>query len=269
MKKFSIFLLIFATFFSCKTAQKSTSSKPKTPEAATIFNAIRSAEPKFSTINISKMAMEVNLNGQNFFLHGALRTSRDSTIIISLQPLSGFEMARMEFFPKKFRIINKLGKTYFEAGYEYINRQSRLKISFQMLHDVIERRIFVLGRELDAANLAGTFLVENSDTAFHLRSASADGAISHHFAVSGDGAILDTDLSVFLEGSSAAARYRDETTHSGVKFPDFIEIDFNGSGYKFLGKFNINKIAFNKEIDLSPTSLERFERVTFQQLFSK
>ncbi len=270
LRKIAFLLIIVSIFSACRTkkiAQETTPSQIKDTEF--FCRQIVENQPQFTTANISKMGINIVLNQQTFSLNGSLRMQTDSMITISLQPIFGMEFFRIELTPERIRVFDKIKRRYFESGYDFFTTISPIPVSFELFQDIISRKLFVIGRTLNNNCYNDVFTLEQSGEIFTLTSTSGDGKILHNIAVSPEHEIRNTDLTMFLEGSSITINYEGTTSYKKTKFPDIITLAFNAKQANAKLQLDITKAVFDTPVDLTPIDLYRYERVTFRQLFNK
>lgn len=101
-------------FTSCHTtkhiAQTETQSEGKT------------AEPQWHTCLMQNAQAVVTLGEETMRANCTLQTVRDSMLIISIMPMLGIEMLRIEATPTQITGIDKINRQYAVATYDDINR---------------------------------------------------------------------------------------------------------------------------------------------------
>lgn len=229
---------------------------------------VQNNEPRFSTIDIKKVSIKATINQQENYLSGSIKIKTDSFIFISLQPLPGFEMFRIEFYPERFRFFDKINRKYFEATYEYIEQKTQIPLQYKNLEDLFSRKLFVLGRNLQAVTFNSIFSL-NTQNGFVLASQSADGRIQQDIKISPELLVESTKMSQYLKGNSLSATY---TGVSSAKnsFPLQMTISmFVFNGFSTEVKLDFQKTIFNKPINENPTLLDRYTRVALSDFFKK
>jgi hypothetical protein len=100
------------------------------------------AEPKVRATNTSflflnaKGKAQVNLKGNKQGANLALRMRRDSIIWISAS-LVGIEGVRAVLTPDSVRVLNRLEKTYFSGGYDYLSKLLNVPVSFAQMQAIL------------------------------------------------------------------------------------------------------------------------------------
>ncbi len=269
MKK-TIFFTLLVLFTSCKVKQ--TAIAPTISTQPTSINSfcqeIQKNEPSFNTVDIKKISIRAKINQQENYLSGGIKIQTDSFIFISLQPLPGFEMFRIEFYPEKFRFFDKMNRKYFEATYEYIEQTTKIPLQYKNLEDLFSRKLFVLGRKLESTTFNSIFSL-STQNGFVLASQSADGRIQQDIKVSPELLIDNIKMSQYLKGNSLSANYSGNYSNKNP-FPEKISISmaiFNRFSAEI--EMDLQKPIFDKSLNEKPTQLDRYTRVSLNDFFKK
>lgn len=272
MKKLFLLNICFIAFFltSCKTKQ--IASTPATESRPISINSfcqnIQNNEPLFTSVDIKKVAIKATINQQENFLSGSVKIKTDSFIFISLQPLPGFEMFRLEFYPQRFRFFDKMNRKYFEATYEYIEQQMQIPLQYKNIEDLFSRKLFVLGRNLQVVEFSSIFSL-NTQNGFTLASQSADGRIQQDTKISPELFIESTKMSQYLKGNSLFVDYAGGVSTKNP-FPEQIVISmFIFNGFSAEIKMDFQKPIFDKPLNEKPIQLDRYTRVVLNDFFKK
>lgn len=274
MKKLFILSLttILLILTGCKVKQTIVSQTQTTDSQPISINSfcqnIRDNEPNFTTVDIKKVAIKATINQQEYYLSGSIKIKTDSFIFISLQPLPGFEMFRIEFDSECFRFFDKMNRKYFEATYEYIEQKTQIPLQYKTLEDLFSRKLFVLGRNLQAVTYNSIFSLNNQN-GFVLASQSVDGRIQQDIKISPELLIESTKMSQYLKGNTLSANYAGSFSPKN-SFPEQMTISlyvFNEFSAEV--KMDFQKAVFDKSLNESSISLDRYTRVLLSDFFKK
>ena len=89
---------------------------------------VRATNTTFTFLN-AKGKAQINLKGNKQGANLALRMRRDSIIWVSAS-LAGIEGVRAVLTRDSVRVINRLEKTYFSGGYDYLSKLLNVPVSF-------------------------------------------------------------------------------------------------------------------------------------------
>jgi len=136
MNKVTLLLALGLLFGSCARKATPTVSKsgPGT-STPTAEPAVRATNTSFLFLN-AKGKAQVNLKGNKQGANLALRMRRDSIIWISAS-LVGIEGVRAVLTPDSVRVLNRLEKTYFSGGYDYLSKLLNVPVSFAQMQAIL------------------------------------------------------------------------------------------------------------------------------------
>ena len=95
-----------------------------------------SSEPAWHTCLIQNARATVTLNDQQLSANVTMQTVRDSMIVISVMPLLGMEMRRIEATPLEVTGIDKLHGRYAQATFADLNRQLTPSMNWKELQQL-------------------------------------------------------------------------------------------------------------------------------------
>ena len=95
-----------------------------------------------------KVALNLNVDGgKNTKLSATLRMKKGEVIQLSVAPLLGIEVARLEISPDRILAVDRLHKQYVEVSFDELNRMADLNLSFNVLQSLFLNEIFLPGKE--------------------------------------------------------------------------------------------------------------------------
>lgn len=86
-----------------------------------------------------------------------LRLKRDESIQLSVAPLLGIEIARLEISPDGILALDRLNKRYVQVSFEEVNSWAHTDLSFAILQSLFLNELFVPGKQRVAVTDAGDF----------------------------------------------------------------------------------------------------------------
>lgn len=96
---------------------------------------VRATNTTFTFLN-AKGKAQINLKGNKQGANLALRMRRDSIIWVSAS-LAGIEGVRAVLTRDSVRVINRLEKTYFSGGYDYLSKLLNVPVSFAQMQALL------------------------------------------------------------------------------------------------------------------------------------
>lgn len=141
LKLLLIFLIPFALLQQgCSISRRAIKAPLKEEGVDYLFEKLKKNEIHFSDFS-AKFSAEYTVDKKKSSLSGQLRIKHDSIIWISISPILGIEMARMELTNDSVKYINRIGSTYFLRDIAYINELLNNTLDFDMV------QAFLLGND--------------------------------------------------------------------------------------------------------------------------
>jgi hypothetical protein len=136
MNKISLLLALGLLLGGC--ARKATpvvSTKGPNTSVAVAEPTVRATNTSFLFLN-AKGKAQINMKGNKQGANISLRMRRDSIIWVTAG-LLGVEGVRAVLTPDSVRVVNKLEKTYFTGGYDYLSKLLNVPVSFAQMQAIL------------------------------------------------------------------------------------------------------------------------------------
>ncbi len=250
--------------FGCKAKQKAAEVKQMSPEK-TIENLVAqsaAADLDFSTINISNAKINLRYGKKEFNVYTSIKIIKDSIISISLMPIRGIELFRVNIMKDKFQVIDKMNRRYAENGYDYFFHSHKMKMGYKMFEDFMTNKSFSISKSMDFSSWQmetmndTTIITDNSKIMDSFNVRTMLNANHNTIGV----ALVGEDSEV------ASIKFSDFDTHKGKQFAKTYDLSttFPISAGAII---EIKKIEFDEDCRISPLRLSRYERVTIKDIF--
>ncbi|MDR1543569.1 MAG: DUF4292 domain-containing protein [Prevotellaceae bacterium] len=266
MKKYIyISAIIMIALTGCKTKQNTTKPAPistsneQTLTAENIVNQVINQQKEISFVNISNAETSLNYNEKNVNVKFSIKIVKDKDITISVLPLLGIEMFRLQLTPKKFYIFDRLHRQYCENNYDIFKENFGTEISYETIEALLLNRLFSLNG-VEKSVLKKAFTAEQKTEKYLLKSVKKVENFEHRFEISPDFKITGT----FLNQNSLDAvslNYSNFEAKNGIVFPQKIDAKIVSPTHNLNVVFDIKKMELNKAFEMSETDLSRYTKV--------
>lgn len=300
MKKTAIVIAsIMLTLASCTLSKKAATASKAAEEAETkattaataarqdstvlaneLIDRIIAAQPSFTTMNMSKFDITVQFGTARYTLRGSMRIDRDSMISISLMPMLGIEVIRIEFKEEYFTIYDKMNHRYCETPYDVIHIATGLPVDFRMIQSMASAQFFSIPHR-EANSFCQT---EPTDSTFALVGKDELNHMYQYFEVYQRFPVLahagmkqgsEKSTPASLAATANAPFMISYGNYSAVDrknknllFPYLISIDIDHRLFHFVANVNVEKVSINTPLTSTPVNTEKYTRVPFNQIFS-
>ena len=108
------------------------------------FSSLLDGTPDFRTLS-ARLRVELSVNGQELSSRAQLKMVYNERVHISIQPLLGIEMFRIEITADSLKVIDRMNKRYIAESYEAMKDEAGIALNLQNLQSLLTNRIFIPG----------------------------------------------------------------------------------------------------------------------------
>jgi len=139
-----VFLLFSVLLTSCKSTQNFYNKKGelKNITDTKLINSVESNYASYNTIFYKKFKAEVTFKDDRKSFKGNLYLQKDSSIIVSINPLMGIELFRVKLSPNKVEIIDRTKKSYTVANYELLWKKFLIELDYFTIQKILTNEFY-------------------------------------------------------------------------------------------------------------------------------
>lgn len=267
-----ITILIASILTGCKTQQhKQKHDKDSATQRISVCDLTQkscTAQPNFTTMNISKMSMSINYGQMTFTVKSSIRIATDSLLSISIQPALGIEMFRAEFTPSGFKVYDKMNRRYSENSYEYIKLSWGLDVDYKAIEALFSHRMFI-PQSTDPNEICKDFHVEHLADTTAIISNTPIGKYTQQFDIDMNNYRLTMSGLRYYDQLVTAITYGALKSFDKILFPETVYLQTSMTETNVSATLNIEKIKFNEPLSISPINTSRYKKVGFMELIKK
>lgn len=268
MRKLSIILplCLLVCFTSCHTKQQvasHTTKHRKIDPNQKIVEQLLAAAPDFQTAQAQKARISIKTGDNQISANAAISMIKDSAIIISVQPLLGIELFRIEIDKNSFTVIDKLNYRYSSLTYTELQQFSGLDITYPIVQAFVMNRACVLGNDATDALLQQKYEVEINDNKTIV--SFTNNRLNYRYTYTNDNSQLSATV-IQKATDSSSVNYSAHQLFGEVFFPTVIDITY--SSEKLVGgcMISLQKIQFNGKVDAKRMDVSRYKKVSLTQM---
>lgn len=224
------------------------------------------AQPNFSSLYAPKAKANIDFGGIKMSTNGSVTMLVDSIIIISVQPILGIELMRLEVTKSDVMLLDKMNRRYVKMDYAELQAELGLPVTYNDIQAIAMDRIFVVGHDQSFINDQTDTTSVNGRTMLTI----ADGKLDYTYAIdNGTFALLSTSIKMLGKKETTQVTYSGHTTYvSGIVFPSVIDMSYTGG--KQEGKLGISlpSITFNGKVNAARVNLNAYNKTTLNTILS-
>lgn len=270
MKRYKIlylayFIVIGLTFTACKSKKALVQTGTVDRKLMEQVERIRKAEPTFTTANVSKMSVAVEVGGRKFNTSASCKIRTDSAIHISIQPFLGFELFKVEINKDSLLVFDKVNKRLYPVPFAYFKTKFGLTVGFSDLQAMLSNRFFTAGSaEVDLHHCKQAESVNNLNIINYL-SAEMNQRISSN----GSDRIEKQELKAINSDYRMEVAYSNFELLETIIFPKIINLVTTNGKRTVQFDFKISKALFDSGISFTKIDPSNYTVADINQLLNK
>jgi hypothetical protein len=134
---FPVLLILLAALFGCKTSRQLIKAPIKEEGVDYLLKKLKENEAQFDDFSARFSASLIQDKKDRMGFSGQIRIRRDSLIWVSLSPALNIEAMRVMVSQDSIFLLNRLNKTYFKAGFDYVNSFINAALDYDMLQALL------------------------------------------------------------------------------------------------------------------------------------
>ena len=225
------------------------------------------AQPDFLSVNAQKARFQLTYQRKSIAANGTIAMLKDSICIISLQPVLGIELFRLELTPAEVIIIDKMNRRYVQMSYAEISEAVKMPITFADAQNVLMARMVVLGQPQsvlysDAATAAAA---ANNSTTVSL----TEGKINYQYSIDNTSlALLQAEYTANGRGGKATVTYSGHNLYGTVLFPTAVNVTYLDSKYDVSCTISLPNLVFNGEVNIARINTRSYKKTTISTILN-
>lgn len=218
----------------------------------------------------TRVQLNMGSESSSVSVNANMRIRRGELIRLSVAPVLGIEVARMDITPKGVLVIDRMNRRYVEIGFVEVADILKVEVDFNALQSLFLNEIFLPGRESLTVEDAVKFDLSEQDGRAHLqvkdsRSQMKDSRYSF-FTSAMDGRLEETVISLKDLPYALHCRYTDFTMVGSDVFPQSIELTPEGTQKKYSLGLKLSRIGTDSDWDAKSEVPAKYRKMTVQEV---
>ncbi len=220
------------------------------------------AQPIFQTLD-ANMQLKLTAAGNSFSSNGRLQAICDSMMVLSVQPMLGIELFRIEFTTAEMRIIDKMNHRYATVAYQEIQQKVGLPITFGDVQALFLNRMFVVGKA-QSELVKQKWMIQVVEHAHQL--VFEQVPLQYTFLVAPHTYAL-TQSQLAVGGAHIQMQYVGHELKENIFFPTALILGVNdGQNNEITCEMAFSKVTFNQSVRMRPVNTLRFNHIPVSKL---
>lgn len=226
--------------------------------------------PKWDVLT-AKATLDLRLeSGENPHVSGTLRIKRGEVIQLSVAPLLGIEVARMEITPDRILVVDRLNKRYVEASFDMLSQLANTELNFNILQSLMLNELFLPDKPQLAVEDAGKFRVSSESDKALLETKSGKVFTYRFWTTAAEGLLAKTCIGVNGTNYVLDWNYDDFGSLDNKLFPQRMIVGLGeGADKKFSLDMKLSRLStgggWNTRTELS----SKYKKIELQELLKQ
>lgn len=267
--------LIYWIYVVCLIVLASSCGSLRHTERAPMIGGLKGEEYQEKVISslpywncvTGKVALNLNTgSSKNTKLSATLRMKKGEVIQLSVAPLLGIEVARLEISPERILAVDRLHKQYVEVSFEDLNRIANLNLSFNVLQSLFMNEIFLPGKETVEVSDLHRFRM-TSEGNYALWKVKDTKKLAYSFRTTADKGWLE-NTSVALSGTPYALNwtYGEFGKLGAAYFPQHILAELMGSGKTYSLDMKLSRMSVGEDWETRTSLSSKYKKIELATL---
>ncbi len=252
-----IVLLSFLTAFgfACRTVVP-VATERKYYSGLEVYEKLSINDPDVKTYSAGRMNLTINDNGENINLRGAVRISKDSAIMVSINAFAGIEAARMLLTRDSIKIIDRINNMYFVGDYRDAKKFLPVTMDFDIVQSIFMGSVYSLVNDLNIFDREGTqYLLDNDVMAVRYTGEilPSEGNIPDNdmLQIKLDSKFRTRDIEFFSKNNSIYTRLKFNSFNNtgGLYLPDDVDIYYISDNIPLQANMRFSRIELNRDLN--------------------
>jgi hypothetical protein len=259
-------LLLLLSLSGCKTSRKLVAPEVvEAKEANAYFSSVEEQAFQYQTLS-ARIRMELSLPGQELNSRVDMKMVKDSAFQLSILPLLGLEVFRIEFNTDSIKLIDRMNKRYAAESYAALKEAIPLAFNFYNLQALFTNQFFVPGERALSPRLYKRFSLRQEGGKTEARITDAMQLL-YTFLTGPYEQLGSTRITDSSERYALKWDYADFGPVEDQVFPMQMDAQVFSEGKAAGGlKIYFSRVQRNIPLNMDFSIPERYKRITFAEI---
>ncbi|MGM9798469.1 MAG: DUF4292 domain-containing protein [Parabacteroides sp.] len=262
-----ICLLLLLTLGGCKSSKKvGTVVSGAAKSQQVFFQAMEEQALHYQTLT-ARLGVEINL--PNFQVNSTrvdLKMIKDSAFQLSVQPLLGIEVFRLELSRDSIKVLDRMNKRYLAENYESLRTQTPIAFNFYNLQALFTNRLFLPGEQIVSESQYSRFRLDQSGSTALIQTKDPMG-LRYTFEADGEEKLLATEITDTQGQYRLRWNYADFRMVEKQIFPQLMTVEAFKDGHAEGNiQWGFTRVRLDEPVKLDFVIPAKYTRITLEQL---
>ena len=187
-------------------------------------------------------------------VNASLKIFRDEAIQLSVAPILGIEVARLEITPEGLLLVDRMNKRFVRAPFAEVSQLLNVELDFHVLQSLFLNELFLPGKTHLGVSDVKSFVLSMDGEQVKLQPKKMKKVNYQFFTSSQDGSLEKTIVGLQGTGVSLDWDYSDFTTLEKRLFPRTTKVSLKGVSKEYALQLKMSRMSVNAKWN-GPTQL--------------
>jgi hypothetical protein len=251
----------------CKTSKKAGAPavSERTKAHNEFFDSMRENAFRYQTLT-ARLNLELTVPGKELSSRVDLKMVKDSALQLSVQPILGIELFRIELSTDSVKVIDRMNKRYAVEGYGGLKDQIALVFNFYNLQALFTNHLFIPGEQEISARQYGRFQLKQERSRAEIRIKDAM-KLCYTFLADGGEKLLSTHIADESERYALQWTYDDFRLAEEQLFPMMMSAQFLTDGVPEGGiRIHFSRLQPNVPVNMEFSVPAKYKQTTLAEM---
>lgn len=215
----------------------------------------------------ARMALSVDLEGKGETkVSGTLRIKKGEVVQVSIAPVLGIEVARVEISPNGILAIDRMNKRYVDVSFEEVKSLVKTDLNFHTLQALFLNELFLPGKGTLTVRDASSFNVQPEEEGIWLN-VKRSKRFGYHFLTEAPAALLKESY-IGLNGTPYGLRWKYDVFRPLEKrqFPTDMKLAFEGGKKPVRASLSLSRLSANGDWETYTEVSGKYKKVELEEI---
>lgn len=213
-----------------------------------------------------KVAVALNADGKTTRFTASVRIKRGEVIQLSVAPLLGIEVARVEISPDGLLLIDRLHKQYVHASFKMLAALAQTDLNFHILQALFLNELFLPDKTAIMHEDASRFEISSVDKKVHLRVKESRSMDYSFYTTVEQGWLEESCITKKNTPYQLKWTYRDFRALDGKPFPVDVKATFMGTGKQLELSMQFSRLAVGGDWAIHTEIPSKYQKIEIAEL---
>ncbi len=258
--------LLLSVLTGCKSSRKVVAVESAGVKAHDqIFRSMEDRSFRFATLT-ARLNVELEVSGKQMSSRVDLKMIRDSLFQLSVQPILGIELFRVELGRDTIKVLDRVNRRYLVENYSDRRGQTPIEFNFYNLQALLTNHLFLPGEREVSRKHYDRFKLAQEGPRAEIRTKDAMG-LSYTFEADGEEKLLSTHVADPSDRYALRWLYEDFRLVGRQPFPMLMDVRVLRDGNSEGGmRIYYSRVQPDEPVRMDFQIPAKYTRVTFAQV---